>query len=99
MGGFCFTIDFEGDSAMKPKTVMNKIHGVVALAGHSYGGSVATEAGNGPKVSALVYIAASAVDDGGSCASMNASHVACVSRPKETARFIEDAATSAHFNR
>jgi pimeloyl-ACP methyl ester carboxylesterase len=38
--------------------------------GHSYGGSIITEAGNDPKVSALVYIAAFALDDGESCASI-----------------------------
>jgi pimeloyl-ACP methyl ester carboxylesterase len=37
---------------------------------HSYGGSVITEAGNHPKVAALVYIAAFALDEGESCASI-----------------------------
>jgi pimeloyl-ACP methyl ester carboxylesterase len=32
--------------------------GPVILVGHSYGGVVITEAGNDPKVSALVYVAA-----------------------------------------
>jgi pimeloyl-ACP methyl ester carboxylesterase len=32
--------------------------GPVVLAGHSYGGVVITEAGNDPKVAALVYVAA-----------------------------------------
>ena len=36
----------------------------VILVGHSYGGAVITEAGNHPKVAALVYIAAFAPDAG-----------------------------------
>ena len=36
----------------------------VILVGHSYGGAVITEAGNHPKVAALVYIAAFAPDKG-----------------------------------
>jgi pimeloyl-ACP methyl ester carboxylesterase len=44
--------------------------GPVVLVGHSYGGSIITEAGNDPKVSALVYIAAFALDEGESCASI-----------------------------
>jgi len=42
----------------------------VVLVGHSYGGSVITEAGNHPNVAALVYIAAFALDEGESCASI-----------------------------
>ena len=40
----------------------------VMLVGHSYGGVVITEAGNDPKVAALVYIAAFAPDAGESVA-------------------------------
>ena len=40
------------------------------LVGHSYGGVVITEAGNDPKVSKLVYIAAFAPDKGESVASL-----------------------------
>ena len=39
-------------------------NGPVILVGHSYGGVVITEAGNDPKVQALVYIAAFAPDKG-----------------------------------
>jgi pimeloyl-ACP methyl ester carboxylesterase len=42
----------------------------MVLVGHSYGGSVIIEAGNHPKVAALVYIAAFALDEGESCASI-----------------------------
>ncbi|MDR6873179.1 pimeloyl-ACP methyl ester carboxylesterase [Bosea sp. BE125] len=38
--------------------------GPVVLVGHSYGGIVITEAGNDPKVGALVYVAAYAPDSG-----------------------------------
>jgi pimeloyl-ACP methyl ester carboxylesterase len=47
--------------------------GNVVLVGHSYGGVVITEAGTDPKVSALVYIAAFAPDQGESVSSLNAS--------------------------
>jgi pimeloyl-ACP methyl ester carboxylesterase len=42
----------------------------VLLVGHSYGGVVATEAGNDPKVAGLVYIAAFAPDAGESVQSL-----------------------------
>jgi pimeloyl-ACP methyl ester carboxylesterase len=42
----------------------------VVLVGHSYGGSIITEAGNHPNVKALVYIAAFGLDEGESCASI-----------------------------
>jgi len=42
----------------------------VVLVGHSYGGAVITEAGNDPKVSALVYVAAFAPDAKESAASL-----------------------------
>jgi pimeloyl-ACP methyl ester carboxylesterase len=44
--------------------------GPVILVGHSYGGAVITEAGNDPKVAALVYIAAFAPDRGESVATL-----------------------------
>lgn len=46
------------------KAVINRQSEPVVLVGHSYGGAVITEAGNDPKVSALVYIAAFAPDAG-----------------------------------
>jgi pimeloyl-ACP methyl ester carboxylesterase len=42
----------------------------VILVGHSYGGVVITEAGNNPKVSGLVYVAAFAPDKGESVAAL-----------------------------
>lgn len=44
--------------------------GEVVLVGHSYGGVVITEAGADPKVSALVYVAAFAPDQGESVSSL-----------------------------
>jgi pimeloyl-ACP methyl ester carboxylesterase len=44
--------------------------GPTILVGHSYGGVVITEAGNDPKVSGVVYIAAFAPDKGESVASL-----------------------------
>ena len=38
--------------------------GPILLVGHSYGGAVITEAGNDPKVAALVYVSAVAPDNG-----------------------------------
>ncbi|MGB9436041.1 MAG: alpha/beta hydrolase [Candidatus Acidiferrum sp.] len=46
------------------KAVIDRQSGPVVLVGHSYGGAVITEAGNHPKVAALVYIAAFALDAG-----------------------------------
>lgn len=50
--------------------VIDRQDGPVVLVGHSYGGAVITEAGNNPKVAALVYIAAFALDAGESCATI-----------------------------
>jgi alpha-beta hydrolase superfamily lysophospholipase len=44
--------------------------GPVVLVGHSYGGVVITETGNDPKVTALVYVAAFAPDEGESVSSL-----------------------------
>jgi pimeloyl-ACP methyl ester carboxylesterase len=52
------------------KAVIDRQPGPVVLVGHSYGGAVITEAGNDPKVAALVYIAAFALDTGESCATI-----------------------------
>ena len=52
------------------KAALDAMDGPVVIVGHSYGGSLITEAGNHPKVAALVYIAAFALDVGESCASI-----------------------------
>src|SRR6266478_303514 len=46
------------------KRIIDQQTGPVVLVGHSYGGSVITEAGADPKVSALVYVAALQPDKG-----------------------------------
>jgi len=46
------------------KVALNAIQGPVVLVGHSWGGAVITEAGNDPKVKALVYVAAFAPKSG-----------------------------------
>ncbi|TPK90223.1 alpha/beta hydrolase [Mesorhizobium sp. B2-4-12] len=60
------------DDAATVKRAIGLVDGPVVLAGHSYGGAVITEAGNDPKVSALVYVAAFAPDAGQSAGSLNA---------------------------
>ncbi|MFF3674436.1 alpha/beta fold hydrolase [Streptomyces sp. NPDC002120] len=57
------TLSLEGDVAAT-RQVIEGMPGPVTLVGHSYGGVVITEAGNHPKVNALVYIAAFAPDKG-----------------------------------
>ncbi len=57
------THSLASDVAMT-KAVVDAQDGQVVLVGHSYGGVVVTEAGNDPKVSRLVYIAAFAPDAG-----------------------------------
>jgi pimeloyl-ACP methyl ester carboxylesterase len=52
------------------RAAIDAMDGPVVLVGHSYGGSIITEAGNHPKVAALVYIAAFALDTGESCATI-----------------------------
>jgi pimeloyl-ACP methyl ester carboxylesterase len=58
------------DDQKYTKAAIDAMGGPVVLVGHSYGGSVITEAGNDPNVAALVYIAAFALDEGESCASI-----------------------------
>ena len=60
------------------KRVIDQQTGPVVLVGHSYGGSVITEAGADPKVNALVYVAALQPDGGRPAASL------CRSSPRQT---------------
>jgi len=55
------------------KQALAKQNGRTVLVGHSWGGVVITEAGNDPKVSALVYVSAFAPDVGQSLATLAAS--------------------------
>jgi pimeloyl-ACP methyl ester carboxylesterase len=63
------TTSLEDDLAVT-RLAIAQAKGPVVLVGHSYGGVVITEAGNDPKVSGLVYIAAFAPDKGESVASL-----------------------------
>lgn len=63
------TASLAGDVAAT-KLIVAQQNGPVILVGHSYGGVVITEAGNDPKVKALVYIAAFAPDAGESVSSL-----------------------------
>jgi pimeloyl-ACP methyl ester carboxylesterase len=58
------------DDVKYARAAIDAMGGPVVLVGHSYGGSIISEAGNDPNVAALVYIAAFALDEGDSCASI-----------------------------
>ena len=62
------TTSLADDVAVTKRVLRSR--GPVILVGHSYGGVVITEAGNDPKVAALVYIAAFAPDKGESVSSL-----------------------------
>ncbi|WP_445143356.1 alpha/beta hydrolase [Dyella sp. Tek66A03] len=53
-----------GEDVKATQRAIDSFDGPVVLVGHSYGGSIITEAGNDPKVAALVYIAAFLPDKG-----------------------------------
>jgi pimeloyl-ACP methyl ester carboxylesterase len=63
------TISLEDDVTVTRRVLATQT-GPAILVGHSYGGAVITEAGNDPKVTALVYIAAFAPDRGESVATL-----------------------------
>lgn len=52
------------DDVAAATRIINAQSGSVLLAGHSYGGSVITQAGINPKVAGLLYVAAFAPDEG-----------------------------------
>lgn len=52
------------DDVTATKRILDAIDGPIVLVGHSWGGAVITEAGNDPKVKALVYVAAFAPNVG-----------------------------------
>jgi len=64
------TITLEGDVAATEQAIAAARYPVI-LVGHSYGGAVVTEAGDNPKVKAIVYVAAFVPDAGESVAALN----------------------------
>jgi pimeloyl-ACP methyl ester carboxylesterase len=62
------------DDVAATERALASLDGPVILVGHSYGGAVITQAGNDPKVVALVYVAAFAPDAGQSAQSLSASY-------------------------
>ncbi len=63
------------DVAATQRTIA-RAHGDVVLVGHSWGGTVISEAGNDARVKALVYVAAFAPDSGKSTADLAGSYPA-----------------------
>src|SRR5215469_12043757 len=61
------------DDVAATKRAIDRADGDVILVGHSWGGSVITEAGADPRVKALVYIAAFAPDKGETVTSLGES--------------------------
>jgi pimeloyl-ACP methyl ester carboxylesterase len=57
------TLSLQGDAAAA-RLIIDAQDGPVVLIGHSYGGAVITEAGAGPNVAALVFIAGFVPDQG-----------------------------------
>ncbi len=64
------------DDVAATRLALASIDGPVVLAGHSWGGTVITEAGNDPKVKALVYVAAFAPEVGQSTGDQVGAHAA-----------------------
>src|SRR5215467_10946524 len=58
------------DDVTATKRALDRANGDVVLVGHSWGGSVITEAGADPRVKALVYVAAFAPDKGETAGSL-----------------------------
>ena len=63
----------EDDSAVTSRIIADTA-GPIVLVGHSWGGMAVTQAGNDPKVAALVYISAFAPDGGESGSSLIGAH-------------------------
>src|ERR1700682_4596919 len=58
------------DDQKYTKAAIDAMGGPVVLVGPCYGGSITAEASNHPNVAPLIYIAAFALDEGESCASI-----------------------------
>ena len=75
-----------GADVSATRQALDAIKGPVVLVGHSWGGAVITEAGNDPKVKALVYVAAFAPKAGESVGEQVAAHAA----PPGLSEIIDD---------
>ncbi|WP_286809532.1 alpha/beta fold hydrolase [Leclercia sp. UBA2479] len=64
------------DDVAATQRAIARAHGDVVLVGHSWGGTVISEAGNDARVKALVYVAAFAPDSGQSTANLAGSYPA-----------------------
>lgn len=62
------------DDVAATKRAISRAHGDVVLVGHSWGGTVISEAGNDARVKSLVYVAAFAPDSGQSTADLAGSY-------------------------
>ncbi|GAA0551224.1 pimeloyl-ACP methyl ester carboxylesterase [Rhizomicrobium palustre] len=62
------------DDAAATLRILDKVAGPAVLVGHSWGGTVITEAGNHPNVKALVYVAAFAPEPGQSTGDQVGAH-------------------------
>ena len=95
------TLSLSDDVAVTKRSISAQDRKVI-LVGHSYGGVVITEAGNDPKVAALVYIAAFAPDAGESVASLikdppPGAPVPPILPPKDGFLFLDKAKFAASF--
>ena len=95
------TISLEDDVAAT-KRILAAQDGPTILVGHSYGGAVITEAGNHPKVAALVYVTAFVPDKGESVATLikdppPGASVPPILPPQDGYLFLDKAAFPASF--
>jgi pimeloyl-ACP methyl ester carboxylesterase len=63
-GGYKVAMTSLEDDVAAASRILDRQDGLVVLVAHSYGGAIITEAGNSPKVTALVYVASFAPDEG-----------------------------------
>jgi pimeloyl-ACP methyl ester carboxylesterase len=76
------------DDVAVTKRMISTIDGPIVLVGHSWGGMAITQAGDDPKVAALVYLSAFAPDLGESGSSLISAHPA----PPALSTFVTDSA-------
>jgi pimeloyl-ACP methyl ester carboxylesterase len=75
------------DDVNRTRSMVESLDGPTLLVGHSYGGAVITNAGSGPKVAGLVYVAAFGPDEGETLASLGERNEA----PPGLANIVPDA--------